>query len=246
MENIFAALESRKEEIITRNNASARFPYSTYLKGWELIDIAHSKPWFKERRILLDDTCGTWPSIIGKQREVLVLFCRGVSDLIRPPADDLFCQTWRSVPKGRSYLAATVACITNLDIHCRLDNRFRACTFNHKNCPSRLQELDHRPSSRAFPIPAAGAVIVGRTHHSLYQACLPDSSQLLDTTRKLGIEQDSAQEKLKAVAVEDSILTLPLPESKDNSEDICSTSTDDKNVRIARNTRKGEQEMNAY
>jgi hypothetical protein len=75
---------------------------------------------------------------------------------------------------------------------------------------------------------------------------LPDSSQLLNMTRKLGNEQDSAQEKLKAVPVEDSILTLPLPEFKANSEDICSTSTDDKNVWIARNTRKGEQEMNAY
>ncbi|KAF2007440.1 hypothetical protein P154DRAFT_529058 [Amniculicola lignicola CBS 123094] len=33
VENVFAAIESRKEEIITRNNVSARFSYAKYLKG---------------------------------------------------------------------------------------------------------------------------------------------------------------------------------------------------------------------
>jgi len=244
VENIFAAVESRKEEIITRNNASARFSFSTYLKGWELIDIAHSKPWFKERRLLLDDTCGSWPSIVEKQREVLVLFCQGVDDLIRPSTDELFCQTWRSVPKGHSYLAATSACIMNLDIHCQLANRFKTCTFNHKNCPSRLQELNHRPSSRTISIPPTGAVIVGRPHHSLYQPCSPNSRQLQDTTLKLYIEQDSVQETRRVVAVENCIPSSPLPESKANSEDICPTPNDDNNVRIEGRARIGEKEMN--
>ncbi|ORX95669.1 hypothetical protein BCR34DRAFT_607892 [Clohesyomyces aquaticus] len=243
VENIFAAIESRKEEIITRNNASARFSYSTYLKGWELIDIAHSKPWFKEKRILLDDTCGTWPSVIEKEREVLVLFCQGVGNLIQPSTDELFCQTWRSVPTGHCYLAATVACIMNLDIHCRFANRFKACIFNHKNCPSRLQELNHRPSSRPISIPPTGAIIVGRPHHSLYQACSPDLGQ--DMTRKLCIGQGSVQETRKVVAVENGIPSSSLPESKDKSEDICPTPNDDNNVRIEGRTRMGESEMNA-
>ena len=244
VENIFAAIESRKEEIITRNNSSARFSYSTYLKGWELTDIAHSKPWFKEKRILLDDTCGTWPSVLAKQREVLVLFCQGISELIQPADDESFCQTWKTVPKDHSYLAASAACISNLDIHCQLADRFKGCCFNYKNCPSRLQEVNLKPSSRSITIPPTGAIIVGRPHHSLYQACLPGLGQLQDMTHKLCTEKDSTQDTSKEQAVGNRN-SLSLPHPKTETGDIRPNTNDNNEVRIEGRTRMGEKEMNA-
>lgn len=174
VKNIMAAMESRKEEVIKIDHAFSKFSNSTYLHGWELTDIASSKPWFKEKRVALDDTCETWPSILADRPEVLVLLYQGVGDLIRPSLNEPHCGTWKSVHKGRSYLTATVMSITSMDLHCCAVDRFKACAFDNKNCPSRLQELHHKTPTRSIPIPLTGVVIVGRSHRSLFKACAPN------------------------------------------------------------------------
>jgi hypothetical protein len=192
VKNIMAAMESRKEEVIKLDRAFSKFSNSSYLHGWELTDIASSKPFFKEKRVALDDTCGTWPSILADRPEVLVLFCQGVGDLIQPSLNEPHCGTWKLVPKGRSYLAATVASITSMDLHCRAADKFKACTFDNKNCPSRLQELHHKPPTRSIPIPQTGAIIVGRSHHSLFKVCAPNS-MVSDHLRRQFAEKEKLQ-----------------------------------------------------
>ena len=174
VKKFFVALESRKELIIfEEESVPLTISVSSHLTGWEVTDMAYSTEFFAQKKTSLNKkTCGNWPSVLfRKRKEVLTLFCRGVGDLIEPISGGQICSLWTSVPQGHSYLVSTISNLTKLGAFCCTDNCFDDCALDGKTCPSRLQKVSREQPSTSIETPVEGAVIIGKYHDSLRQAC---------------------------------------------------------------------------
>ena len=78
--------------------------------GWDLVDVATlALPCFRKEHSIDE----SWTALSTK---VLILFCQGLGELIRPAPASKVCSAWDPIPSKRKYLTATVPCLQKLSL----------------------------------------------------------------------------------------------------------------------------------
>ena len=78
--------------------------------GWDLVDVATFELPCLRKEHSIDES---WTVLSNK---VLVLFCQGLGELIRPAPASKVCSAWDPIPSKRQYLTATVPCLQKLSL----------------------------------------------------------------------------------------------------------------------------------
>ena len=151
----------------------------TTLFGYEFMDVALRGPPIRLKRAAVANA-GGWTRLT---REIeIVLFCKGLGDLITPKhTESMACPFWRTVPKYKGYLCATVHCLRLLSERAGADGASHVLIPNGKwHCPDllfedcdcenaancdRLQQLKSLHSRRQTPpksLTHSGAAIFGK------------------------------------------------------------------------------------
>lgn len=114
LKEIFLAIEQRKDQRRLQNEASKRIPglSGPFLRGWELIDIATCKPSPEKGTKLNVGPTDSWHKISRDNDDMIVFFCKGMADAIRPVAARV-CPAWYPPPRNH-YLLASVPCVKML------------------------------------------------------------------------------------------------------------------------------------
>ena len=77
------------------------------VQGWEYMSLVQEKN-FRRKEADVKKSSGGWADLI-KDVGALVLFATGFDEIIRPTSDlSSLCHSWRTLPKGKDYLAAGV------------------------------------------------------------------------------------------------------------------------------------------
>lgn len=77
------------------------------LLGWEYMSLVHEKN-YRRKEAAIAKSSGGWVDLIN-DIDALVLFATGFDDIIKPVSSDgRLCTQWRSLPKGKDFLAASV------------------------------------------------------------------------------------------------------------------------------------------
>jgi hypothetical protein len=80
--------------------------------GHELMDLVTCEPPFRVKRSSVTWSHGGWPYLT---RDVqIVLFCRGLGEALLPSDTSRMCSSWKTVPKGANFLAATTKGLRHL------------------------------------------------------------------------------------------------------------------------------------
>lgn len=163
------------------------------LYGWELMDVAEEERHLKHKAQVLEKTAGRWYDLV-KDVNAVVLFASGLGDIIRPRSESAeLCRKWRSLPKGKDYLAVCVSMLeifyakaghrqdhqylTSAKLQWHLGSMlFEPCADIASNCCQcdRLQQVDHDSHGvlgrRTTPgsLEANGCVVFGQAHQSFW------------------------------------------------------------------------------
>ena len=167
--------------------------WQTTLYGWELMDIAKEETHLKHKAQVLEKTAGRWYDLV-KDVDAVVLFASGLGNIIRPRSESAeLCRKWRSLPKGKDYLAVCVPMLETFYAKAghRQDHQyltsaklqwhlgpmlFEKCAdiaSNSCEC-DRLQQVYHDSygvlGRRKTPgsLEANGCVVFGQAHHSFW------------------------------------------------------------------------------
>ena len=160
------------------------------LCGWEYMSLVHEKN-YRRKEATIAKSSGGWVDLIN-DIDCLVLFATGLHEIIKPVSDlSKLCLSWRTLPKGKDFLAAGVPIMELLysEAGSRLSHEhlstshlqwhrgavlFECCNGNtsHCNC-DRTQQVYHDSLFKTFghvqapgTLEADGCVIFGQTHHS--------------------------------------------------------------------------------
>ncbi|KAI0909693.1 hypothetical protein F4823DRAFT_414976 [Ustulina deusta] len=186
---IWSILEFLLDQRISASNGPGlvvKSPFQDTLQGYEFKAVVESRSPLKAKQCVVEKTSGGWPLLVG-DIDALVLFASGFEDLIRPAQGNYgLCHKWKTVPKGKDYLATTVKMLKNLyDVAgCRLSKQyltssrlqwhrgdsalFEAChNTNSWQCKcSRLQQIVSRRLLNEVvppgPLEDEGGIIFGR------------------------------------------------------------------------------------
>ncbi len=194
IKNIIGALESRKELALGRDETSGiHLIGRPGLRGWEFVDMVNWKYLFERKEVKIDrKTAGEWDLIAAEKPDLVVLFCKGLGQPIRPAQHEKLCRLWTPIHEGRYYLTASVPCLKRLSEDCggtgscpkltqsrhwhrpRGASLFEGCKYGVENGCYRLQELMVKKKAVApgFLEPH-GAVIFGKTKQTLKTCCEP-------------------------------------------------------------------------
>ena len=166
--------------------------WQTTLYGWELMGVVEEERHLKHKAQVLEKTAGHWYDLV-KDVDAVVLFASGLGDIIRPSSESAeLCRKWRSLPKGKDYLAVCVPMletfyakaghrqdhqyITSTKLRWDLGSMlFEKCADIASSCCEcdRLQQVYHNSygllGRRTTPgsLEANGCVVFGQAHHSL-------------------------------------------------------------------------------
>ncbi|KAJ2979480.1 hypothetical protein NUW58_g7188 [Xylaria curta] len=157
------------------------------LVGYEFKAIVEDRSPLRVKEFAVENTSGGWPSLV-RDIDALVLFASGFEDLIRPAdVSSGLCHMWKTVPKGKDYLATTVQTLNDLyDVAgCRLNKQYLTsshlqwhrgdsvlfedcCKPGDLECRcSRLQQIVAKNSRRNVvppgPLTNEGGIIFGRS-----------------------------------------------------------------------------------
>ena len=116
---ILTGFERRKEVVLTRDN-KASVPVSVpfrrpTLYGWEVEDLITGSMFYDRKEVKLNkSTAGDWFQISENRPELLVLFCKGLGEPIKPSPSTPHCRAWDPIPVDQGYLVATVRCLEQL------------------------------------------------------------------------------------------------------------------------------------
>ena len=210
--------ESRKENSVQRDDALG-IPYRKRrgLRGWEFADLVNFKFTSERKEVDINrKTAGDWEVIAAENPDIVVLFCKGLEQPLRPAKIKRVCGSWTPIPEGHCYLTAFVPCLKKLsDEHGgnydrpkltnelywhrpRGSNLFEDCDFDSQTGCSRLQELT--VGKKACPpglLQPQGAAIFGIRKQDIPTRCEPvDASsdeQLHDSTSDHEIIHYSAE-----------------------------------------------------
>ena len=161
------------------------------LLGWEYMSLVHEKN-YRRKEATIAKSSGGWADLIN-DIDCLVLFATGLHEVIKPVSDlSNLCHAWRTLPKGKDFLAAGVPMMELLfsEAGSRLSHEhlsashlqwhrgavlFEPCsgdTSHRCNC-DRTQQIYHDSLFKTFghvqlpgTLEADGCVIFGQAHHS--------------------------------------------------------------------------------
>ncbi len=84
------------------------------LQGFEYKAVVEDRSPFQQKMCYISKTSGFWPSLV-QDIGALVLLANGFEDIIRPSEHSKgLCHQWRTVPKGKDYLATTTDMLLDL------------------------------------------------------------------------------------------------------------------------------------
>ena len=225
--NVLCALESRKDLAVGRDDTFFDFPSTTRsgLRGWEFVDLANWKYLSERKEVDIErKTAGEWGSIAAKNPDLMVLFCKGLGQPIKPAKQQKICPLWSPIPDGRCYLTASVPCLKSLSERCggtesrpKLTHHlhwhrpqgaslFEGCNGGSRNGCNCLQELvvEKKAVAPGFLEPH-GAVIFGKMGTSMRTSCksskAPGEDRLEDNTTIQTITHQAGELSLTAPPV---------------------------------------------
>lgn len=185
---MWAQLNSRIEEqkLVRTKTPGALILESKRLRGWEIMEIVKPNPIANLKMQEIPSDC-SWHRL---SEEVLVLFCQGLGDVMKPSTECTICPTWNPVPRGHDYLTASVQCLEWLS---KKQGAKQSCTqltdqlfwqpvdsvlladCDHADgtgCGSKAQHLVQRKKSEtgsSVPLERMGAVIFGQRGTKLHK-----------------------------------------------------------------------------
>lgn len=197
IKNILAAFESRKEMIFEKNKDSVGLRLKRQpLRGWEFIDFVTFEYLFERKEVAIDRT-GGWDRIATGNPNLIVLFGKGLGEIIKPARDEKICQCWNPIPGGYCYLTASVLCLQTLaSTHSSDESKspkltpshhwykpqntslFEDCGFGIAPRCNRLQELKRKDSRPPGQLNSHGAVIFGDAKRLNNAGCKPPVDEM--------------------------------------------------------------------
>ena len=161
------------------------------LHGWEYMSLVHEKN-YQRKEATIQKSSGGWVDLINDV-DCLVIFATGLGEIIRPVSDlSRLCRPWRTLPKGKDFLAAGVPIMellyseagsrlththlstSHLQWH-RGSTLFERCsdmTSNRCKC-DRTQQIYQDSLFKTFghvrppgDLEENGCVVFGQAHHS--------------------------------------------------------------------------------
>lgn len=114
--DIWSYLETLLDKNITKEattDPELKATMRDLLRGWEFMDLVDDRSPFRLKETYIEKTSGGWTDL-ARDTDAIVLFGSGFEDIIRPGSTAGLCHSWKSVPKGRDFLAATVPMMNNL------------------------------------------------------------------------------------------------------------------------------------
>lgn len=199
IKQILVGFERRKEVVLTRDNRS-NMPITTpfggpTLYGWEVEDLITGSMFYDRKEIKLNKTAGDWFRITKERADLLVLFCKGLGEPIKPCPETSHCKVWNPIPIHRGYLVATVQCLQQLSKeydsngpkttcstqlapsiywHRPLESKlFEACNSGAIRGCNRIQEVkDNKRANDPGLLASNGAVIFGKATSASQVSCI--------------------------------------------------------------------------
>lgn len=188
--NVLCALINRKDLALGRDDTFFSF-HSTRrprLRGWEFIDLANWQYLSERKEVDIErKTAGEWGSIATENPDLVVLFCKGLEQPIKPAKHQSVCRLWSPIPEGRCYLTASVPCLKSLSescggseshpkltrhLHWHSPQRAKGCNYGAKHGCNCLQELVAEKKAVApGPLEPHGAFIFGKVKPSMTTSC---------------------------------------------------------------------------
>ncbi|KAL9123052.1 MAG: hypothetical protein Q9187_000403 [Circinaria calcarea] len=204
IKSFLTAFESRKEEIITREDSSSSRPFrQPGLRGWDILDIVTRKHIFGRKEVpIMKKTGGKWDLVALENPELIVLFGEGLGEPIKPERHEKLCRTWTPVPEGRDYLIASVRCLKQLAAihggpptcpkltphlhwHCPPNGKlWEACEFGAGHGCNRLQGLEEKGFNPPGLLEPDGGVIFGKMGKEDSRCCEPLKRQPVEDADK--------------------------------------------------------------
>jgi len=83
------------------------------IQGWEFMGLVDQKSPLQRKEAAIEDSSGGWQNLIHDVNAI-VLFAQGFGELIRPISSPGLCPRWRSLPKGKDYMASGVPLLKRL------------------------------------------------------------------------------------------------------------------------------------
>lgn len=105
---------SQMERLMEKENSIEACPglalhgtMQSRIHGWEYMSLVHEKN-YQRKEANIAKSSGGWVDLIN-DNDALVLFATGLDEIIKPVSNlSNLCRPWRSLPKGKDYLAAGV------------------------------------------------------------------------------------------------------------------------------------------
>ena len=178
---LYRGLEFTEEHARHRHRLS-RVILDRKIYGFELWDIANAATTYDMKLFTIKDTNGGWIKLLDEEALRGVVFCKGLGEVITqlsPDPDKNRCTNCKEIPRGWSYLTASVCCLQALasavgademvceKLHYDLGWDFKNDPFvDCTKCSShshRLQSITGVSAATRPPsaIPATGMVVFG-------------------------------------------------------------------------------------
>jgi hypothetical protein len=117
IEDLWAVFDRLMAESSTAEDEpgyTVRTTFQGKLRGWEFMDLVNPVSDLCPKEAVLEATHGGWSDLIP-DINALVLFASQLGDVIRPRIQEKqLCTLWRTMPKGKDYLAARVPILEKL------------------------------------------------------------------------------------------------------------------------------------
>ncbi|KAL7892096.1 hypothetical protein HDV64DRAFT_284520 [Trichoderma sp. TUCIM 5745] len=187
LRDFFKAFEVRRDVRRDNHTKFLNLEMKPVVRGWELSDIAaFESAW--EKKIDLGDSLvsmkasSRWQIIPAKNKDMIVLFYRGLTQPISPENEEEACKTWTPLPPG--YLLTTVQCLRQLsktldgsENKPKLTEKlfwgkrpngkiFEPCGEEHCEGCLRAQRLMKKASENPLPDQPSGGIIFGKSRRT--------------------------------------------------------------------------------
>ncbi|KAK5203126.1 hypothetical protein LTR96_011048 [Exophiala xenobiotica] len=117
--NIWSILEFLTDQNVRRDQTPGTIIKGTLresLHGFEFKAVAEERSPYRLKDTPIEKTSGGWLALV-RDIDALVLFADGFNDIMRPLLSDdnqQLCRRWRTMPKGKDYLATSVKILKEL------------------------------------------------------------------------------------------------------------------------------------
>jgi hypothetical protein len=152
--DIWSYLESLLDKNVEKEATSdpeVRGTARHILRGWEFMDLVDDRSPFRLKETHIGKSSGGWTDL-SRDIDAVVLFGSGFEDIIKPTEESMagLCHMWKSVPKGKDYLTASVPMMNQLyeQAGSKLSRKYITSTHLRWHYGGRLWE--HCESTKPF------------------------------------------------------------------------------------------------